>query len=37
LARIGTQSRMTAPPPEKKPMRIPYKKYDNKGTVSKAL
>ena len=36
LARIGTQSRMTAPPPEKKPMRIPFKKYDNSGSVSKA-
>ena len=36
LARIGTQSRMTAPPPEKKPMRIPFKRYDNTGSVSKA-
>jgi len=28
---------MTAPPPEKKIMRIPFKKYDNTGAISKAI
>jgi hypothetical protein len=37
LAKIGTQSRMTATPVEKKVMRIPFKRYDNSGSVSKAI
>ena len=38
LAVIGTQTRITtAPTQEIKPMRIPFKKYDNSGNVSIAL
>ncbi|WP_395073889.1 hypothetical protein [Flavobacterium sp.] len=35
LALIGTQTRMTAPPPEKRTLtRIPFARYDNSGSVS---
>ena len=37
LSILGNQSRIVQEVEKPKPMRIPFKKYDNKGTVSKAI
>lgn len=37
LSRIGNQRRIKVEAPKQNPMRIPFRRYDNTGTISKAI